>query len=288
MNEKGYTEMRRIIKKITIAVCTALTAIMLVAAPVLATGEVSGAVQGSAANTTGVTSNIGTSVGQQAVSNGANSVTAQTSTATANKKYVTGWGVFFWFLISVIVNFVISCWIGNRFYRMAKKSAQSSNEIRALRKDIEERFGATIKDIDEPAIEVLNSNESYARDGEGISMPERKAHVELNDDEREMMRRWDTKRTSARVSSFDTEAAEDEAEAFEEERRPVRRSYKPTRRSSGIEFEDAEEVYEDGDEAEETPRERTAPRRGGKGAEALTNAKNKAKDFLSNVFPFEE
>ena len=280
--------MKNIFKRITLAICAALTAAMLVGAPVLASSGMthsgSGAGVTATVDATNTTSVAEQSSGQQAVNVGASSVTTQASTSSSsNKKYATGWTVFIWFIISVIVNFILSCWIGNRFYSMARKSAQSSNEIRALRKDIEERFGSMIKEVDEPATEVLNSNESYARDGEGLAMPEHKSHVELNDEEREMMRRWDSKRTSARAFDAPDEEEED-AEDFEESRRPARRAYKPTRRSSGIEFEDDEDAADD----DEPLRERTAPRRGGKPVEALTNAKNKAKDFLSNVFPFEE
>lgn len=284
--------MKNVFKKITVAVCAALTSVIIIAAPVLANSDGVRPMPGSdgsatTTTTTTTTSGVESSSGQQAVSDStsnaaASTVTAQASaSAASSNRYLTKWGGFFWFLFSVIVNFVLSCWIGNRFYRMARKSAQSSNEVRALRKDIEEKFASTIKDIDEPAIEVINSNESYARDGEGIAMPERKSHVELTDEEREMMRSWDAKRASSRTAAV-AEDEEDEDD-YEESRRPARRSYQPTRRASGIEFEDDED-----EEEEEKPARARKTFRGSKGAEALTNAKNKAKDFLSNVFPFDE
>ena len=287
---KETKAMKNVFKRITLTVCAVLTATMVAAAPVLASSD-AGFRSGPGSSTSAVTdTNTGNQAAasntSQSVTNNAasttNSVTTQTSSANnaaaANKRYLTKWGGFFWFLLSVIVNFILSCWVANRFYRMAKKSAQSSNEVRALRKDIEERFASTIQDINEPAVEVINSNESYARDEEGIAMPEHKSHIELNDEEREMMRRWDTKRAAERTSDDTDDDYEDAP------RRGVRRAYQPTRRSSGIEFED-----EEGDEEYEAPARKARPaRKSAKATETLSSAKNKAKDFLSNVFPFED
>ena len=61
-----------------------------------------------------------------------------TSTQVSNKKYLSkGWAVF-WFIFTIIINAIISFWIGNRFYKLSKKDNHLSFEIRALRKDIEE------------------------------------------------------------------------------------------------------------------------------------------------------
>ena len=301
---KETKAMKNVIKRITLTACAVLTAAMVAAAPALAssdagfrsgpgssTSAVSDTNTGNQAATSGssqsAANNASASGSSQSVTNTATSSTntvttqaASSNTAANNNRYLTKWGGFFWFLLSVIVNFILSCWVANRFYRMAKKSAQSSNEVRALRKDIEERFASTIQDINEPAVEVINSNESYARDEEGIAMPEHKSHIELNDEEREMMRRWDTKRTAERTADDREEDDYDDAP-----RRGVRRAYQPTRRSSGIEFEDEEGGYEE----DEAPARKARPsRKGSKATETLSSAKNKAKDFLSNVFPFED
>ena len=50
-----------------------------------------------------------------------------------------GWAVF-WFIFTIIINAIISFWIGNRFYKLSKKDNHLSFEIRALRKDIEEKL----------------------------------------------------------------------------------------------------------------------------------------------------
>lgn len=177
---------------------------------------------------------------------------------TSAKKYLTKWGGFFWFLLSVVVNFILSCWISNRFYRLAKRNTQGSAEIRALRKDIEEKFASTLVDINEPITEVINTNESYARTDDGIEMPERKPVVEINDEEREILGRWDMKRT-----------AEKQAEAEEKEDR-----YEMRRPMAGIQFED------EGDE----PEADAAPAEPSK----IEKASNRAKDIISNIFPFDE
>ena len=274
--ERNYKKMKDLFKRITIAVCAVATAAMLATAPVLATSE---GFRSGPDDTTAVTDTANTVTNDTAAAEpqtntvnvntitttdtSANSVTAQAANTRANKKYLTKLGGFLWFLLSVLVNLVISYWISSRFYKMAKKNAQGSNEIRALRKDIEEKFASTLKDIDEPAIYVINRNENYARDDDGLTMPDRRGHVELDEDEIEMMRRWDSRRTAP-------EREEDE------ERRPVsKRSYQPTRQSSGIEFEEDED-------SEERPARRE------KAQGKLSSAKNKTKDFLSNVFPFED
>ena len=41
--------------------------------------------------------------------------------------------VFLWFLAAVIINAIVSFWVGNRFYKLAKKDTHVTAEIRALR-----------------------------------------------------------------------------------------------------------------------------------------------------------
>ena len=69
-----------------------------------------------------------------------------TSTQVSNKKYLSkGWAVF-WFIFTIIINAIISFWIGNRFYKLSKKDNHLSFEIRALRKDIEEKIKEVLTD----------------------------------------------------------------------------------------------------------------------------------------------
>lgn len=234
------------------------------------------------------TSNIVTNNGA------ANNVTSNTSEAATNKKYQTKLGGFLWFLLSVIVNFILSCWVGSRFYQMAVRNTQGSREIRALRKDIEEKFAGTLKGISEPAMEIINQNENYARSDEGIEMPDKRSHIELSEEELEMMKKWDSKRASAKKN-----AAEGDEDENDDTRRVIDRgSYRPTRRSSGIEFEDEDaenyEDYEDYDEDGYNERlsQRKRPSKmvstGAAAKRTAEKATGKAKKFLNNVFPFNE
>lgn len=206
------------------------------------------------------------------VNDTASNVTATQAVAeVSNKKYLSKVGGFLWFLLSVVVNFIVSCWVGNRFYKLSKKSTQSSAEIRALRKDIEEKFASTLRDISEPALEVVNSNEDYSRTDEGISMPNRQPKVEITDEEREILKKWDSKQTKAE----EPEADEEYEEEPEERQERSFKSYQPTRRSSGI-------VFEDEETEEETPVNKNLPK------VDIAKAKKKAKNILNNIFPFDE
>ncbi len=306
--------MKESMKRITAALCAAAMALMIGVISVSASETARPQPDGSGATT--ATDTVNTSSGEaetaapeatvNTIVSNTGSVTQNTSAASAGeKRYQTRLGGFLWFLLSVIVNFIISCWVGNRFYRLARRSTQSSAEIRALRKDIEEKFGSTLKDISEPAIEVMNQNENYARSDEGLGMPDRQSRVEINEEEREIFRRWDEQRTSSRTARTSAVREDDyDAEDEEEEYRPAaerRTSYRPTRRSSGIEFDDEEQErdydyddeYDDYEDARSSTRQRPArmnerresdtPKKNG-----INKAKVRAKDFLSNVFPFDD
>lgn len=257
VTERNGYKMKSLFKKLIITVCAMSVTLTVAATSVFATMTPRSGPNDTSSVTDTVKDN-GNGDRTTTAKGGAQepeSVTTQAANQNVTaKKYLTKWGGFFWFLLSVIVNFVLSCWISNRFYRLAKRNTQGSAEIRALRKDIEEKFASTLVDINEPITEVVNTNESYARTEEGMEMPERKSTVEIKEDEREILGRWDMKRTAAKVA----EAEEDTYEM----RRPM----------AGIQFEDDAE-----DEGEDTASH-----------SKIEKAGNKAKDFLSNIFPFDE
>ncbi len=308
--------MKESMKRITAAVCAAAMALMIGVVSVSASETARPQPDGS--GTTTATDTMNTSSGEagetapetaeaqnNTIVNNASTVTQNTSSGSSERRYQTKLGGFLWFLLSVVVNFIISCWVGNRFYRLARRSTQSSAEIRALRKDIEEKFASTLRDISEPALEVMNQNENYARSDEGLGMPDRKNKIEINDEEREIFRRWDEQRANSR-SARTAAAREDEYEDYENEDEyrtgssERRTAYQPTRRSSGIEFDDEDQDqdydyddYEDYEEARSSSRQRPArmnERRetGSSKKSGINKAKGKARDFLSNVFPFED
>ncbi len=261
--EKGNNDMKSIMRKFIITLCAVSTVVTMSVATVFATDEFRSGPGADTSVTETVTSSSSNST--TSTTGGASEPTSVTTQATGTtSKYLSKWGGFFWFLASVVVNFFVASWVGNRFYHLARRSAQSSSEIRALRKDIEEKFASTLKDINEPVTEVVNTNENYARNEESIEMPENRPTVDINDEEREILGRWDTRR-----------AAMNEIKA--EDERTSRRAYAPTRAMSGIEFEDEEE-------------ESASPVRSKLNTITKAGAKagNKAKDFLSNIFPFED
>lgn len=296
--------MKNFFKKFLVTICAVSVSATIITASVMATEGVR-PMPGSDSTVSSTTDSVDTSSGQQAdtsaatnvspiTNTGVNTVTQNTTTNTTstNKKYQTRFGGFLWFLLSVVVNLILSYMIGNRFYQLARRSAQGSSEIRALRKDIEEKFGNTLRDISEPAIEVMNQNENYSRTDEGITMPERRSHVEINDEEREIMRRWDSKRS--KTVDFEDDEYDEDDEYYEDERpvaRAPKRAYQPSRRSSGIDFEDdeyGEDEFED--EYEERRLQKSRPSRMMSERERASkpSAKNRARKFLSNVFPSDE
>lgn len=265
--------MKSFMKKFIVTICAISATLTLATATVSATDGFRSGPDSTAAVTDTTTNS--TSADDKAVSatsntSGASSVTSQATVPTVQtKKYLTKWGGFFWFVLSVVVNFILSCWVGNKFYNMSKRNTQSTAEIRALRKDIEEKFASSLREINEPALDVVNRNESYARNGEGIELPEVRTKVEINDEERKILGRWDMKRTSTSTA--------------DEENRGAKRAYAPMRNMSGIEFEESDERSED------TVDEGTkASSKINSIAKAGNKAGNKAKDFLSNIFPFDE
>ena len=179
---------------------------------------------------------------------------AQTSETKTGVSFAT---VFLMFVLAVIINAAVSFVIANRFYAMSKKDSHLQAEIRALRRDISEKFTGSVKEIKEKAANVTNSNSNYSRDG-GITYKEEEPSEEIS----EIAKRWninvedaadpDVKlRTTRRTS---TRAAE-RTDARNSETRRI-----SVRETGGI---DADEGVSD-------------------------SVKDKARKFLGDIFPFDE
>ena len=97
-----------------------------------------------------------------------NNVQTQTVKMEENTSHLTKGGAAFWFIFTIVLNTAVSFWIGNRFYRLAKKENHVSGEIRALRKDIEEKFVKSVGGFSETEVDITNLNESLAMNEEGI------------------------------------------------------------------------------------------------------------------------
>lgn len=264
IEERKIYKMRRLINKIIVTVCALSVVFTVASTSVFATMTPRSGPNDTASVTDAVkdsgSKDKTTSASDNFVQEPDNVVSQATSQGVSPKKYLTKWGGFFWFLLSVLVNFILSCWISNRFYKLAKRNTQGSAEIRALRKDIEEKFASTLTDINEPAIEVLNRNENYARSEDGIQMPDRRQSVEIKEEEREILGKWDEKRTAPKA---------------EEAEEPVTYEMK----TPAIEFVE-EEKEEPKEEIESIPSRSKI--------DSIAKAGNRAKDFLSNIFPFED
>lgn len=162
--------------------------------------------------------------------------------------------VFLMFVLAIIVNAAVSFVISNRFYKMSKKDSHLQAEIRALRRDISEKFTGSVKEIKEKAATVTNNNKNYSRDG-GITYKDEEPSEEIA----EIAKRWNI-------------SVEDAADPDVKIR--------TTRRTS------AERSHGAG----ETRRIPTAENKGGIDADAdvSDSVKDKAKKFLGDIFPFEE
>ncbi|MCC8161484.1 MAG: hypothetical protein LIO53_09325 [Oscillospiraceae bacterium] len=201
--------------------------------------------------------------------------TASSSEVT-NKKYLTKGGAAFWFIFTILLNGIFSFWIGNRFYRLAKKDNHVSSEIRALRKDIEEKFVKSVGGFAEQEIDINNLNESLASDADGIKPAEKQsAFREVSPEEEERFRKWEEAQSRPKAERTKPKSAvkEELDEDFDEVKKIRRKNYQPKRERSLNTFDEGDD--EDLDETKKINLK-------GDGV------KSKAKEFLGDIFPFKE
>ncbi len=196
----------------------------------------------------------------------------------SNKKYTTRGGAFGWFLLSVIVNAALSFAIGNRFYKMSKKDTRIVSEIRALRRDVEEKFEASVGNIAEQDIDITNPNPDYSSDADGI-----KAHTQTPEESEtaeEIFKKWEKQLSAQRAErraaireSVKPRSTEEVVNEEDEHQEHDVKAYKP-RRDMSFEEEDTED-FDEGDYEDEN---------GGK----LDSIKSKAKELITDIFPFKD
>lgn len=208
-----------------------------------------------------------------------NNVAQATDTELTNDKYLTKGGAAFWFIFTIVLNGVLSFWIGNRFYRLARKDNHVTGEIRALRRDIENKFVNSVGGFAEQDIDIKNLNESLAMDNEGIK-PQAKSPVlrEVSAEEEERFRKWEEaqskpKTERARVRSAVREELDDE---FDDVKRINRKNYQPKRERTEEILSEAENDAEDLGATKEIKINRGE------------SVKSKAKEILGDIFPFKE
>ena len=186
-----------------------------------------------------------------------------------DKKYSSKGFVILWFFLGVLVNVILSFMIANRFYKMSKRENHIHSEIRALRRDLEEKFVNSVGGFSEMETDVTNTNDNYSADG-SIDLAESKQE-EYSKESDDVFKQWESKmaRRSAR-STKPTVPQEpltesEEEDAMEETMRFSTRKYSPTRENL---VSDDEEFTE-----EETK------------ADII---KNNAKGIINNIFPFKD
>ncbi len=193
-------------------------------------------------------------------------------TAVANKKYVSKGGLAVWIIISMIINAIISFCIGNRFYKLSQKDSHITAEIRALRRDVDEKFLQSVKGFTEQETDIANANDDYSMSDEGITIPQRQPRErrEPVDDE---FRKWETQMdTRSTRNTRSVRTSRPERESFDEFDQPSRRKrYQPMREEIADDIQDEE--YENDHEDKKS---------------GLNSVKNKAKEFLGDIFPFKE
>ena len=208
------------------------------------------------------------SVGQEQT----NTVQSSEAQKVTNKKYASKGSVAIWFILSILINAVLSFMIGNRFYKLAKKESHVTPEIRALRRDLEEKFANSVGGFSEMETDVVNTNDNYSMNG-SIKMPDRKS-TDFASDSEDVFKKWEDRMQQRRAPKRAVEAEDDIIEEEEEQPkrkfRPKREQAQPIDNEDEYTDEDSDEEYED----EEPSR--------------LESAKKKAKGILGDLFPFKE
>ncbi len=174
-------------------------------------------------------------------------------------------GLFGWSIFIIIVNALLSFMIANRFYRLSKKDNRIQAEIRALRRDIDEKMVAGIPPFSEKATGISDTNPDYSRGTKSIK-------VTLDDDRipdeaRDILAKW-----GAQI------AASEQPEQSEQQDSPALRDRDITRemRISRNASRTQNRKRPAKDDADDEP----ASQAGG--------AKKKLKDLIDDIFPFGE
>lgn len=196
----------------------------------------------------------------------------KTSATVSEKHYTTRGGAFGWFILSVLVNAFLSFAIGNRFYKMSKKNNHVSAEVRALRRDIEEKFNSNIGGFTERDTEISNSNEDYSMKAGGIQPNIKKTEEEVSAEE--TFREWE----------------KNLAKQEEERREALREALKPRSTREFVEKEDSAFDSHRGEKAYRPVREISteSPEDDEQEESTFDTIKHKAKELITDIFPFRE
>ncbi len=132
-----------------------------------------------------------------------------------NGKYTTKGGSFGWFVLSVIVNAIISFIIGNRFYKMSRKDKHILAEIRALKRDMEAKMQEQIGGFSEFETVIENSNADLGTEDK-VELTKSEEDQKAEDMANEIYRKWESQIAAAK-----------QREAAPQRRAPQNRTRRP-------------------------------------------------------------
>ncbi|MCD8181128.1 MAG: hypothetical protein LUF26_06605 [Firmicutes bacterium] len=219
------------------------------------------------------TDEIAAEVEEQSEPAAADYGTSSQSEVTSRRYLTKGWAAF-WFILTILINGIFSFWIGNRFYRLAKKDNHVSGEIRALRKDVEEKFVMSVGGFAEQEVDINNLNESLASDADGIKPAGKpSAYREVSPEEEERFRKWEEAQSRPRTERTRPKSTvkEELDEDLDEVKKIRRKNYQPKREANTFDEDDGEDL----DETKKINLKNDG-------------VKSKAKEFLGDIFPFKE
>jgi hypothetical protein len=213
---------------------------------------------------------------------------APAASQEADKNYTTKGGAFGWFVLSVVVNTVLSFAIGNRFYKMSKKDTHITSELRALRRDVEEKFAANVGGFSEPEMDIANSNDDYSSGTEGIKI-NGPAREETQESAEDIFRQWESRMAAQRA----------------ERRAAIREAVKPRSKQSTEDFVEGDErsdihhrrsdsyrprrdMYQEKIESDEDTQEDFSDEDFDEGDSKIDTIKSKAKELITDIFPFKD
>lgn len=122
----------------------------------------------------------------------------ETSGAVNSNRYTTKGGSFGWFVLSVIVNAIISFIIGNRFYKMGRKDKHILAEIRALKRDVDAKMQSQIGGFSEYETVIENTNKDLGDGEEKVEVAKSEEDQKAEDMANEIYRKWESQIAAAR------------------------------------------------------------------------------------------
>lgn len=217
--------------------------------------------------------------------------------STVESKGASKGSVFLWFLLSVIVNTIISFAVANRYYKLSKKTTHVQSEIRALRRDIEEKFVGSVGGFTEPAVDITNTNDDYSSSAEGIKVTP-SSYAGSSDEPEDVYKEWEAQfaakraerraAVKARPTAVEDEYDNNEAAQEDDTPRISTRKYQPSRK--GSERKSVRERLEERrnsaaiDADNDIDDEDIEEKEGGL-MEKVGSVGTKAKNLLSGIFP---